>query len=213
MLLMARRSLIGFPGRRRASLAIRRICRPGTATSANGSWGTACVGAVTKAARDCTSAADNDCDGQPDNTLDLTCACASATMRACDSHPGKDGVGPCRAGTQTCMLAADKSFATWRACTGAVAPAATDACLYGDDDMCTGVPVGSAGNTQCQCGGFPMPDAASSGLSNRAAYTTNADGSLTDNVTGFVWDGNPDPGFFTNAAAVAYCAGKAPVGT
>jgi hypothetical protein len=188
------------------------ICKPGTAMCANGSWGN-CVGAVIASTRDCTSAADNDCDGRPDNTIDLTCACTPNMMRACDTHPGKDGVGPCKAGSQTCVLAANKASSSWSGCTGAVAPAATDACIFGNDDMCTGVPVGSAGNTQCQCGGFPMPNAYSAGLPNRASYTANADGTVTDNVTGFTWEGTPDASTFTNAGAATYCSGKTPLGT
>jgi hypothetical protein len=58
-----------------------------------------------------------------------------------------------------------------------------------------------------------MPNGADSGAPNRASYTTNADGTVTDNVTGFLWEGSPDPGSFSQPAAVSYCAGKAPLGT
>src|SRR5438552_999097 len=49
------------------------ICRRGTQTCAAAKWG-ACMGAVYSAARDCTSAMDNDCDGMPDDTADTVCA-------------------------------------------------------------------------------------------------------------------------------------------
>src|SRR5690606_29577581 len=45
--------------------------------------------------RDCTSDLDNDCDGQPDNTLDNVCRCAPGVTEACDAHEGLDGRGPC----------------------------------------------------------------------------------------------------------------------
>jgi hypothetical protein len=121
------------------------ICKPGTATCTNGVWG-ACVGAVNKGTRDCTSAADNDCDGSPDNTIDLVCACASGKAQACGAHPGKDGNGPCKAGSQTCVVAADKTSSTWGACSGSVGPAASDSCVQGNDNNCTGT-----ANDGCLC--------------------------------------------------------------
>ncbi len=121
------------------------ICKPGTAACTNGVWG-ACVGAVNKAARDCTSAADNDCDGSPDNTIDLVCACTSGKTQACGAHPGKDGNGPCKAGTQTCVVAADKTSSTWGACGGSVGPAKSDTCIKGNDDNCSGT-----ANDGCLC--------------------------------------------------------------
>ena len=121
------------------------ICKPGTATCTNGVWG-ACVGAVNKGTRDCTSAADNDCDGSPDNTIDLVCACTSGKTQACGAHPGNDGNGPCKAGTQTCVVAADKTSSTWGACSGSVGPAKFDTCIKSNDDNCSGTP-----NDGCLC--------------------------------------------------------------
>jgi hypothetical protein len=121
------------------------ICKPGTATCTNGVWG-ACVGAVNKGTRDCTSTADNDCDGSPDNTIDLVCTCTSGKTQACGAHPGKDGNGPCKAGTQTCVVAADKASSTWGACGGSVGPAASDTCVAGNDNNCSGT-----ANDGCLC--------------------------------------------------------------
>jgi hypothetical protein len=121
------------------------ICKPGTQTCANGVWG-ACMGAVNKGARDCTSANDNDCDGKPDNTIDLVCTCASGTSQACGAHPGADGKGPCKAGTQACVISADKTTSAWGACSGSVGPAGADTCASGNDDNCNGTP-----NESCAC--------------------------------------------------------------
>ena len=143
------------------------ICKPGTATCASGAWG-ACVGAVNKAARDCTSTADNDCDGLPDNTIDVVCKCGSATTQACSAHPGNDGYGPCTAGKQSCVIAADKASSTWGACSGAVGPAAVDTCVKGNDDNCNGT-----ANEGCACVSTDAPRscAAAGALGNCAKGT------------------------------------------
>jgi hypothetical protein len=69
---------------------------------------------------------------------------------------------------------------------------------------------GTAGATApCTDGrqsGFVMPNPASTGLPNPASYTTNGDGTVTDNVTGLVWQGTVDPGSYTQAQAATYCA-------
>jgi hypothetical protein len=128
------------------------ICRPGSRTcvaSANGassSFGS-CTGAVGPATRNCTSAADNDCDGRPDNTIDAVCACEIATVRACQTHPGLDNIGRCRAGQQLCVAGPSNSSAAYAACAGAVGPAAADSCtVLGDDGTCDGVENGG-----CDC--------------------------------------------------------------
>jgi hypothetical protein len=144
------------------------ICKRGTQTCAGSVWG-ACVGAVYSGNRDCTSTADNDCDGSPDNALDAVCVCATTTKRPCDEHPGKDGTGRCKAGSQTCVLAADKKSSAWGACSGGIAPAAKDTCDPGNDDNCSGVPNEGcacvAGTTQA-CG-----PAAAVGLCKRGSQT------------------------------------------
>lgn len=115
------------------------ICKRGSQTCTAGTWG-ACVGAVQAAARDCTSPVDNDCDGSPDNTVDAVCGCASGATRVCNAHPGKDGNGPCKAGSQSCVVAADKKSSAWGACTGAIGPAAADTCDATNDNNCNGIP-------------------------------------------------------------------------
>lgn len=122
------------------------ICLFGTRTCTGGAWGD-CVGAVLAAARDCTSLEDNDCDGQPDNTLDDVCRCPENGTQPCDEHPGLDGIGSCRAGVQTCLLAADNTTSDWGECTGSIAPAPADSCdVQSDDANCDGTPNGG-----CNC--------------------------------------------------------------
>jgi hypothetical protein len=57
-----------------------------------------------------------------------------------------------------------------------------------------------------------MPNPASAGLPNPAAYSKNADGTVTDNVTGLTWEGTVDSGSYAQGAAATYCANKAPAG-
>jgi Protein of unknown function (DUF1566) len=74
------------------------------------------------------------------------------------------------------------------------------------------------------CGAFTMPNPVSTGLPNPASYTTDdAAGTISDNVTGLVWEKSPKPtttqctgkddaGEFsascTQSEAAAYCTGK-----
>jgi hypothetical protein len=103
------------------------------------------MGAVNPAPRDCTSSADNNCDGVPDNKIDSVCQCSSGGTQACGAHPGQDGKGPCKAGTQSCVVASDKTTSGWGACTGSVGPS-TDTCVQGNDNNCNGTP-----NDGCLC--------------------------------------------------------------
>lgn len=105
----------------------RGICVRGEMTCSGQKWGQ-CVGATYALSRDCTSAADNDCDGNPDNTADGICECVPGNSRTCGTHPGLDGVGICKAGTQTCDLSADKTESHWSDCVGSVGPS---------DELCT----------------------------------------------------------------------------
>jgi hypothetical protein len=53
-----------------------------------------------------------------------------------------------------------------------------------------------------------MPNPASTGLPNPQSYTANADGTVTDNVTGLVWEDPVEPTFYTQAQATLHCAAK-----
>lgn len=122
------------------------ICEFGSRKCEKGLWSD-CEGAVYPAERDCASAADNDCDGQPDNLVDDTCRCVSGSVEPCEVHPGQDGVGACRAGERACVVAADRRSSDWGACQGSVGPAPADSCsIPGDDANCDGTPNGG-----CPC--------------------------------------------------------------
>jgi hypothetical protein len=113
------------------------ICKTGVKTCAsNGTWGP-CVGAVGPRARDCEYAADGNCDGQPDDTIDAVCECNAAhSTRTINGVPPSN----CQC-TETC--GADHR---WVVCTP---PAACD-CTPNDTRACTGA-SGCAGGTQT-CG-------------------------------------------------------------
>lgn len=107
----------------------------------------ACGGGVARSTRDCSSADDHDCDGNPDNAADGFCSCAPGAQQPCSQHPGKDGVGSCRAGSQTCSKQADGS-ARWGQCQGAVGPQASDSCARANDDSnCNGVVAEGCGSS------------------------------------------------------------------
>ncbi|MEI7894520.1 MAG: DUF1566 domain-containing protein [Myxococcales bacterium] len=52
-----------------------------------------------------------------------------------------------------------------------------------------------------------MPNSPSLALPNPASYTDNGNGTVTDNVTGLVWEKNVNSSNFSWADAKAYCAG------
>jgi hypothetical protein len=123
------------------------VCKPGKATCKDGSWG-ACVGNVDPKARDCSSTADNDCNGTADSQETAYCSCTGAQTRVCQDHPGLDGKGICKAGSQTCMLSGDKSTSTWGNCTGSVGPEAEVCDVQMVDENCNG-----QSNEGCDCVG------------------------------------------------------------
>ncbi len=135
------------------------ICKPGTKTcSAAGQWG-ACTGAFGPKARDCESAADNDCDGKVDNTIDSVCECNAA-------HSSRTITG----GPKNCECSETCSATHhWNVCTP---PNACD-CVAGATRTCTGA-SGCAGGTQTcatdrtwgTCNGAP----------NKATYCQDHDG-------------------------------------
>jgi hypothetical protein len=194
------------------------------------------MGAVQPEKRACTSSADNDCDGRPDNTIDSVCQCANGTSQVCQSHPGNDGKGPCHAGSQNCAIAADGSSSAWGTCTGSVGPAANDTCDQGNDANCNGSPneVCACINTTTQpcvacgtqtcasgawgtCAGqptfaigelrYPMPNSPGLGLPNPAEYDTSTAGTVVDKVTGLTWQQPISSSTFLQSAASTYCAG------
>jgi len=132
------------------------VVATGGKISSGGAPGTGGTTCVTKS-RDCTSSLDNDCNGTPDNQETAYCACTVTQTRTCQEHPGYDGVGICKAGSQTCVASTDNTTSSWGACTGAVGPG-TEVCdVAGLDENCNGQSnegckcVGSTAT--CECGG------------------------------------------------------------
>jgi len=67
--------------------------------------------------------------------------------------------------------------------------------------------VDAVAGTAC---GFTMPNPPSAGLPNPASYTLAvADGTVTDNVTGLIWERAVGPTVYTQGQAVSHCESKA----
>ena len=121
------------------------ICKRGTVTCTDGVWSTECTGQVLPAERDCKSDDDNDCDGHADNSLDNECRCIPETSQQCDLY-GKNGIGICNLGEQTCEYISGTSTSDWGECIGAVAPE-TEVCDSDElDEDCDGI-----ANEGCSC--------------------------------------------------------------
>lgn len=70
---------------------------------------------------------------------------------------------------------------------------------------CPVAPPDGDGSAGCQCGGFTMPNPAGAGLPNPASYTVNADGTVTDKVSGLLWERLASRATYTQPEAVNYC--------
>lgn len=96
------------------------ICRAGSRTCVEGAgnlssrWGE-CVGAVGPRPRNCSSSADNDCDGVADDTFDATCQCIPGTSVSCGADIAEDC--PALKRIQRCEAASNGASAAPGACT------------------------------------------------------------------------------------------------
>lgn len=136
-------------------------CKPGERTCVGGvgnstSGFSECVGSVGPEQRRCNVAADANCDGAPDNTIDATCACEIGSIRDCNVHTGFDFIGRCRPGRQLCIAGDNNTSSRYAECEGGTGPASADLCtVRGDDSTCDGIPNGgcgclaSPGNERC----------------------------------------------------------------
>ena len=104
--------------------------------------------------RDCTSSLDNNCNGTPDDEEEACFVCPLEDTRACNEHPGFDGVGLCTAGTSECVLAEDGASVDWGPCEDSVGPSALD-CQSSEDHDCNGEP--DEGEPNCACS-YPDTD-------------------------------------------------------
>lgn len=122
----------------------------GSGTGGSGTGGSGGGGSLCQAkSRDCTSSLDNDCNGTPDNQETAYCACTVGATQACSSHPGYDGKGICKAGTQSCTASSDKTISSWGGCSGAVGPS-TRNCSSSADNDCNGT-ADDQETAYCQC--------------------------------------------------------------
>jgi hypothetical protein len=99
--------------------------------------------------RDCTSSLDNDCNGTPDNQETTSCTCSVGKSQSCQQHPGYDGAGICKAGSQSCSASSDKTTSSWGPCTGSIGPS-TRNCTTSVDNDCNGKPDNQE-TAYCQC--------------------------------------------------------------
>lgn len=117
------------------------------ATCVDGACG---MGACLPAFADCDKDAMNGCEW---NILqDGPCACTPGMTKSCyQGAPGTQGVGPCKAGTQTC----NANGTSWGACVGQVLPK-SEVCVNNIDEDCNGTVDDSVdydGDGWTMCGG------------------------------------------------------------
>lgn len=104
-------------------------CKKGVQKCVNGTWSTACEGAVGPKEEECNGLDDN-CDGRIDNRPDSP----QPLFRECYTGPaGTKGVGPCKAGRQVCV-----NGKYTEECGGQVVPV-PELCENGIDDNCDGL--------------------------------------------------------------------------
>ncbi|HEY8375086.1 MAG TPA: choice-of-anchor L domain-containing protein [Nannocystis sp.] len=136
----------------------------------------------------------SDCDGDPNNGCETagSCQCEPGATQPCYSGPpGTEGVGVCKAGTQTC----NAQGTGWGACEGEVVPGPMDICGNGLDDDCNNLvddDPDADGDGWTVCGGDCCdevgPDCLDPGFVNPGAFEVmgnqvddNCDG-MKDNV-------------------------------
>jgi hypothetical protein len=114
-------------------------CKGGMEICSATGWGL-CKGEVLPSPQTCTGV-DNECDG----IVDEGCACEVGLQQACYTGPaGTKGVGPCKAGTQTCTLMG------WGACVGEVVPQPNECGVI--DNNCDGSTTGLTCPAGFTCG-------------------------------------------------------------
>ena len=126
-------------------LNAKGVCASGTTTCINGAWG-AC--SVHPGAVNCTSTADNDCNGTADNLQNPPCTCnALGGTQACGGHGSADGKGPCHAGAQKCISSGQSS--AWGPCDSpAPVGPGNETCDPSYDNDCNGTPGDGPGCVQ-----------------------------------------------------------------
>lgn len=135
------------------------------------------------ALKDLCDGVDYNCDG----SVLTGCACQTDQTQTCGAHPGFDGIGACKAGTQTCIGGA------WGDCVGSVGPV-TEKCGTADLD-CDGV-IGNSDATASDMSNYYCDADSDSFL---APDAVNRISCLTPTVScSGSWRKNPAPGDFTD---------------
>jgi hypothetical protein len=150
----------------------------GGAVGTGGITGTGGASTCQPKARDCTSSLDNDCNGTPDNQETTYCTCIVGNSQACQEHPGYDGKGICKAGSQGCAASSDKTTSSWGACSGSIGPG-TRNCTSSVDNDCNGTPD-SQETTYCQCTAGSSQSCLPAGMCTAGSHTCAAS---SDNTT------------------------------
>ena len=116
------------------------LCRAGIARCTEDGTLGPCAGEVLPDAETCSTAGDDDCDGQV-NEDGADCECKPGESESCyDGPPGTVGTGICRSGVRSCALDG-KGF---EPCLGQVLPSTVEDCATPEDDDCDGA-------TACAC--------------------------------------------------------------
>jgi len=166
-------------------------CALGVSTCTDGLYGP-CEGAVPPAFRDCTSSADNDCNGTQDQA-DETCECLPNTSENCpDLDRG------CRVGSRNCELAPDGASSTWGECVYSNAGGNTK-CDDGNEDTvadrcvdgeCRGVECASDNDcrrpdaARCDATGACVPCAANTNCAHLERRGACAAGTCVECISG-----------------------------
>ncbi|MFT3769537.1 MAG: MopE-related protein [Minicystis sp.] len=173
------------------------VCAAGTTACAAGSI--VCNQNVQPSAEICDGMLDQNCNGQ----VDEGCACTNGSTQSCyTGAAGTQGVGACKAGTQTCVNG------QWGACVGQVLPTA-ETC-DGVDNNCNGQVDDGLGTISCGVGQCGRTVAACvnghAGTCTPGAPQAETCDGLDNDCDGVVDNGNPGGNQACSTGKLGICA-------